>query len=390
MSPPSSGDASGIDDRPPTRRAVLATLVTTGCLGIGSVSDDPTPTPTASANGTPTATPTDAGVRATPTDEQDPVHLTVYNDTDEDREVRIRVGEDGDRFDEVRTVNAGVVSGVSTFPAEGTYVVAVEDRTGDRSATDRWAIRGALRDLRVVGEEIRFVQSATCDPTCPPVSVEGGEAVSLPYARDGAEETFSPANVEVTSRYGSTETGLRLVVRDGDATILDQEYRLAEDRRLRLPAVLETKGWYTVEAHVGDETATYDWHVAGNWPNCYVRIDARGVPRIGCGTDPRPLILVNERGEDATVDLRVFKRDETVWKGPVTLGADANLELNPVPLGDDLEVEARVGDATATGEYVTCYCRGGETTVTVSERVRVDRSVAVCEWGRVIPTNADA
>lgn len=385
MSPPSTSATDG-DGRLPTRRAVLAALATTGCLGIGS---DPGDDPAASAT-TPGGTSTDAGSTLSstgagstrsPTEGDEPVRLTVHNDTDETREVRIRVGEDGERFDEVLTVNGGVVQSVSAFPAEGTYAVSVDDRTGDRSASARWTVRGALRDLRVVlgADDVRFVQSATCDPECPPVSVDGGEAVSLPYRRDGAEVTFAPANVRVTSAYGSAETVLRLVVRDGDATILDQEYRLAEGRRLDLPAVLATKGWYAVEATVGDKTATYDWHVAGNRPTCYVRVDGRGVPRIGCGTDPQPLVLVNERSERATLELRLSKRGETVWEGPVALGADSDLRLKPTNLGDDLSVEARVGDAVADGAYVTCYCRGGETTVTVGEGVSVRSHVAVCE-----------
>lgn len=380
MSPPSTSGPDS-DDRPPTRRAVLAALVTTGCLGLGP-SDTPDPSPTSTPAGTSTPSPTDTGSTPPANEGDEPVRLTVHNDTDDAREVRIRVGEDGARFDEVLSVNDGVVQLVSAFPTTTDYDVRVEDRTGDRSASDRWTVRGALRDLRIVlgPDEIRFVQSATCDPDCPPVSVDGGEAVSLPYRRPDAEETFSPAGIEVTSEYDSMETVLQLVVRDDDATILNQEYRLAADRKLWLPGVLGTKGWYTVEATVGDETTTYDWHVAGNWPKAHVHVDARGVPQVGCGTDPQPLVLANERTEAVEVDLRLEKRGEAVWTVPVGLGAESTLSLTPVELGDDLTVTATVDGSTATGEYVTCYCRGGTTTVTVDDDgVDVESAIAICE-----------
>lgn len=380
MSPPSTSGTDS-DDRPPTRRAVLAALATTGCLGLGS-SDSPEHTPTDDATASPTTSPGGAGVTSRTTTPRDGVHLGVHNDTDTAREVRVRVVDAGERFDEVLTVTDGVVRAVGEFPPEGTYSVRVDDRTADRTASDQWTIRGALRDLQIVlgPDEIRFVQSATCDPACPPVSVEGGEAVSLPYGRTDAEETFSPAGIEVTSEYGSMQTVLSLVLRDGDTTVLDYEYRLADDRALSLPAVVETKGWYTVEASVGDETTTYEWHVDGNWPACFVHVDGQGVPRVGCGVDPRPLVLANDRTEQVQVDLRLEKRGEEVWAVPVGLAAESTLSLAPVPMGDDLTVTARVDGSTATGRYVTCYCRGGETTVQIDDAgVGVESQIAVCD-----------
>lgn len=380
MSPPSTTGPDS-DDRPPTRRAVLAALATTGCLGLGP-SDSPVPSSTVDATETQSATPTGGDPGTATATPREAVHLSVHNDTDEPRRLRISVGEGDDRFEEVLTANDGVVQAVGEFPPTTDNEIRVVDRTGDRSAADRWTVRGALRDLRIVLEpdEIRFVQSATCDPDCSPVSVDGGEAVSLPYRRPDAEETFSSAGIQVTSEYDSMETVLRLVVRDDDATILNQGYRLAADRKLWLPGVLGTKGWYTVEATVGGETTTYDWHVAGNWPKAHVHVDARGVPRIGCGIDPQPLVLTNDRAETVQVDLRLEKRGEAVWTAPIGLGAGSTLSLRPIEFGDDLTVTARVDGETATGAYVTCYCRGGTTIVTVDDDgVDVESAIAICE-----------
>jgi hypothetical protein len=395
MSPPSSGDDSASDDaaptarrdgdasrtdrtRAPTRRGVLTALATSvplttaGCLGVGgragradaadedaSLASDPT--------GTSGATP------------EDRLSLTATSHASAAHDLRVRVAGDA-THDESFTVDAGLTEAVTRVATSGTYTVVVEDRTADRTARSGWAVRGALRDLRIVvtDDALRFVQTATCTPACEEVST-GGESTDLPYHREGGTETFRAGSIEIRYEYEALDAVLSLSLHDGETTVLDYDYRLDDRWELSLPAVVGTEGWYRVDATVGEETTAYDWHVAGNYPHLTVSVDERGVPRIGCGTDPEPLVLVNERAEEVTVDLRLHKRGETVWEGPVSLGADSNLRLTPVALGDDRTVEARVGDAVATGEYVTCDCRGGETTVTVDETVSVESHVGVCE-----------
>lgn len=372
---PSSSDDTECGRRPPTRRAVLAAFATAGCLGFGSGGTDAPGDGSSTPGGTATATPP-AGA---PSDE---VRLGVRNDTDETRELLVRVGEDGRFFDQSVVVDPGVGRSLAAFPAHRDYPVTVEDPTGEVLGRYDWTVEGALRGLQIVldGDGVRFEQSATCDPTCPPVS-EGVESVPLPYRREGAAETFAPGRVEVRSAFDGA-VDLDLVVADGETTILEGTYRLERDRSLTLPAVVATEGWYSVEATLdaAGASTTYDWHLAGNRPACFVRVTADGRPRIGCGTEPQPLVLENGRSERVRIDVRLTKRGEEVWQGPIVLSGGSELELRPTAMGDDLTVEATVGEETATGRYVTCYCRGGRTTVGVDAGgVRVDSEILVCD-----------
>lgn len=377
MSPPSSGDASPSDDvepspesrHPPTRRAVLTALATTGCLGIGGGSrTGPTTSNDTATDRAPSTTPNDG------------IPLRVTNVSESERDLRISVGEDGEHLDESLTLEAGSGHMLTTVSPGRSYALAVEDLTANRDGYATWRVEGALRamEIRVAADEIRFLQSATCTPGCDPVST-GGDAVSLPYRREGAAEVSRPGRIDVDSSYEESDSTLSLVVRDGDTTVLDYDYRLRDEWSLTIPNVVATKGWYSIEATVGDQTTEWDWHVASNWPRAVVRVDSTGIPRIGCGTDPQPLLLENHRSESATIDISLSKRGDEVWAGPITLAADSELRLTPIELGDDLTVEARLGERVATGEYVTCACRGGETTVTVDESVTVSSHVAVCD-----------
>lgn len=295
--------------------------------------------------------------------------------------------------------NVYVVDNRGGMAARGTDEALEDDRRYRVTAwlesgpvvTHAWDLRGALGPLTVVITEdggLDLRQHVDCSPACEPAS-RGGSAVDLPYAVEGAPETFTPGSAGIRSDHDEP-VDLTLEVDHDGTTVLAYTYRVTPERVLSIGPLVETAGTFDVVARTAaGARARYTWAVpsSDNYPSLSVLVREDGTPLVGCGwvdrtnvrvrnttTAERDLRFELERDGEvvSTVDRSVPPETEAGVAVPVPIGGTYTLQVRTLPGPSH---PAR----TAETAVRVCSCLGDEARLTVGESVfRLDTERWVC------------
>lgn len=359
------------------RRALLSTVAGSLLVGTAGCLSDPFETTPA-----PSETETDTETTATTTDRAKPtgetVGLSVTNEDDENHAVSIRV-EDGDETLLERTidVNAGVGRLVAgSLVSEGTYRVVAELDDGTRLDYE-WRVTGELGFLDVVvtaDGDLEPRQRAESTPA-------PGEDADLPYTVPGADDVFTPPNVEIRN-WSDEDAVVTVAIEYEGERFFERSFEAATDREVLTEPVVASHAVYRVIAEAEDgRRATYEWNVAGNWPLLAVLVAEDGSLRIGCNW-PHELGIPVENADDEsrTVTVTLSDGDGVVAETTQTVPPGDRSVSVDVPMGDEFTVGVETDGGSDAAEYVGCYCRSSTVELRIEDGApTLESSVAVCE-----------
>lgn len=345
--------------------------------------------PAAADRTTTTGTPAPPDVHLSVADRDDRAHdltVAVYRDGDEDRsDPLVRRTFELDAQPGPTRLVEGVGEAVAAA-GPGTYEVVARLGSG---AEDDYAWRvapGTDGSLSVVvGEDgaIRFAESFDCGSTagCRSTLVER-ESVGLPYAVEGAEETFRAGTMTV-DHVAAPPTTVAVELAHGGTRILRDVYRLDPGQSVSVPAVTATAGEFAVRVATADgRCGSHTWSVPArdNYPSLVVRVVEDGV-LIGCGGRREESVTVRNRGPDReTVALALRRDGRNVATADVAVPAGEETSVRfRLPVGGRYELVADDGSATARAALTLCYCfQPVSVAVTLGDGVGIESRQMVC------------
>jgi hypothetical protein len=219
-------------------------------------------------------------------------------------------------------------------------------------------------------------ESRTADGTDAPTEQRRDGLYEIP----GAGDVFAPPSVQFENRSGGATTVTTTVSHDGTG-FFDRTLDLAAGEETDTDPILRSEGTYQVTAETaGGQRVSYEWHVTGNWPALFVIVDEDGTLRVGCGPGGEPGVAIsNPSGDRRTTTLELRNDDGVVDARTLDVTATETVIRFDVPIGDEYTLAVETDGGRDTGEFVACYCRGSDVSVTLDDGPTVESTAWVCD-----------
>lgn len=296
------------------RRSLLRVAAAGFAASAGCSASDPDAAPTTSRD--------PATTRALPYRDADPAAnlasprgLVVANRSGESQYLTVTVlaGEALVYTRSLELAAADTLRAPAVVARRGVYDVVVETEAG-HGTRGEWVVADGFSDLSVtVADGVALDQTATCDPSCPPVTAPDVPA-SLPYVGDG-DLLHLTGTLRLTALADVTAD---LALGHGEDRFLEATYDLPASVTLEIPAVA-TAGTYTVDVTHDGSSAGFRWSLPG-MPRPTLELGAAASFSCGERDDVLRLRNTDDVAHVATISVtegpvRQFEREVRVPAG---------------------------------------------------------------------------